>query len=92
MSLKINKGEKVAFVGSIGSGKSTCAKLLLKLLPSSIGKISINNVDINDISMISLRNNIFYIPQNPKLLNRSLYENITYGLFENYNYERIFST
>ena len=92
VSLKINKGEKVAFVGSIGSGKSTCAKLLLKLLPSSIGKISINNVDINDISMISLRNNIFYIPQNPKLLNRSLYENITYGLLENYNYEnRIFS-
>ena len=92
VSLKINKGEKVAFVGSIGSGKSTCAKLLLKLLPSSIGKISINNVDINDISMISLRNNIFYIPQNPKLLNRSLYENITYGLPENFNYEnRIFS-
>ena len=42
--------------------------------------------------MISLRNNIFYIPQNPKLLNRSLYENITYGLPENYNYEnRIFN-
>ena len=54
VSLKINKGEKVAFVGSIGSGKSTCAKLLLKLLPQVLVKLA-NNVDINDISMILLK-------------------------------------
>lgn len=88
VSFKINKGDKIALIGEIGSGKSTCAKLLLKLLPYNIGKITINNIDINDISLTSLRNHIFYIPQNPKLLNRTLFENITYGLPTNQNYQQ----
>ena len=45
-----------------------------------MGNISINGVSINEISNHQLRKNVFYIPQKPKLFNRTLYENITYGL------------
>jgi len=80
VSFKIEKGEKVAFVGHIGSGKSTAVKLLLGFQPLTMGNISINGVSINEISNNQLRKNVFYIPQKPKLFNRTLYENITYGL------------
>jgi len=80
VSFKIEKGEKVAFVGHIGSGKSTAVKLLLGFQPLTMGNISINGVSINEISNHQLRKNVFYIPQKPKLFNRTLYENITYGL------------
>jgi ABC-type multidrug transport system fused ATPase/permease subunit len=80
VSVTIKKGEKIAFVGQIGSGKSTMIKLLLGFQPLRMGKITIGGVDINDISNKELRKYIFYIPQKPKLFNRSLYDNITYGL------------
>jgi ABC-type bacteriocin/lantibiotic exporter with double-glycine peptidase domain len=67
-------------VGKIGSGKSTMIKLLLGFQPLRMGHITIGGVDINDISNKDLRNYIFYIPQKPKLFNRSLYDNIVYGL------------
>ena len=80
VSFKIEKGEKIAFVGPIGSGKSTALKLLLGFQPLRMGNITINGIDINEISNNKLRKNVFYIPQKPKLFNRTLYENITYGL------------
>jgi ABC-type multidrug transport system fused ATPase/permease subunit len=80
VTVNINKGEKVAFVGDIGSGKSTMIKLLLGFQPLSMGTITIGGIDINSISNTELRNYIFYIPQKPKLFNRTLYENIIYGL------------
>ena len=80
ISFKIDKGEKVVFVGHIGSGKSTAVKLLLGFQPLKLGEININGKNINEISNSELRKNIFYIPQKPKLFNRTLYENITYGL------------
>lgn len=80
INLTINKGEKVAFVGQIGSGKSTLIKLIMGFQPLLMGDILIGNVSIKNISNQDLRNNIFYIPQKPKLFNRSLYENIVYGL------------
>ena len=80
INLTISKGEKVAFVGQIGSGKSTLIKLIMGFQPLILGDILIGGVSINHISNQELRNNIFYIPQKPKLFNRSLYENIVYGL------------
>lgn len=80
VTVNIKKGEKIAFVGDIGSGKSTMIKLLLGFQPLSMGTITIGGVDINSISNTELRNYIFYIPQKPKLFNRTLYENIIYGL------------
>jgi ABC-type multidrug transport system fused ATPase/permease subunit len=80
INIKIEKGEKIAFVGQIGSGKSTMIKLLLGFQPLNMGTITIGGVNINTISNKELRKNIFYIPQKPKLFNRTLYDNITYGL------------
>ncbi len=80
VSIKINKGEKVAFVGQIGSGKSTIVKLIMGFQPLLMGDITIGGISINDVSNKELRDKIFYIPQKPKLFNRTLYENIVYGL------------
>ncbi len=80
INITIEKGEKVALVGQIGSGKSTLIKLLLGFQKIEMGTIEIGGININDIPNDNLRENIFYIPQKPKLFNRSLYENIIYGL------------
>jgi len=80
VSLTIKPNEKVALIGEIGSGKSTFGKLLVKLFDYDEGSIKLNNIELRDISIKSLRKNITYIPQHPKLFNRSLYGNITYGI------------
>lgn len=80
VSVRIAKGEKVALVGHIGSGKSTTIKLLMGFLPLTMGDITIQGVSIQRIPNHELRKHIFYIPQKPKLFNRTLYKNIVYGL------------
>jgi ABC-type multidrug transport system fused ATPase/permease subunit len=80
INITIQKGEKVAFVGQIGSGKSTMIKLLMGFQPLLMGDITIGGININHIANKEIRKNIFYIPQKPKLFNRSLYDNIVYGL------------
>jgi ABC-type multidrug transport system fused ATPase/permease subunit len=80
INITIKKGEKIAFVGQIGSGKSTMIKLLLGFQPLLMGHISIGGVNINNIPNNEIRQNIFYIPQKPKLFNRTLYDNIVYGI------------
>jgi ABC-type multidrug transport system fused ATPase/permease subunit len=80
VSLTIKKGEKVAFVGPIGSGKSTLVKLIMGFQPLILGDVTIGGVSINNVSNKDVRDKIFYIPQKPKLFNRTLYENIVYGL------------
>jgi ATP-binding cassette subfamily B protein len=80
ITMKIKKGEKVAFIGKIGSGKSTLVKLIMGYQPLVLGSITIGGINVNDISDDDIRRNIFYIPQKPKLFNRTLYENIVYGI------------
>jgi len=80
VNLVIKKGEKVAFVGHIGSGKTTLVKLILGFQPIVMGEISVGGVNLNKVSNKDIRKEIFYIPQKPKLFNRTLYENIVYGI------------
>lgn len=80
INLNISKNENIGLVGHIGSGKSTLIKLLLKLIAPTSGEITIGGVDINNISKAELYKHVFYVPQKPKLLNRTLYENIVYGI------------
>lgn len=76
ISFKIMRGEKVAVVGSSGSGKSTVAKLLLKYYKPENGEILIDGVDIEEYSNTSLRRAISYVPQNIELFSKSIYDNI----------------
>lgn len=80
ISINIKKNEKVAFIGKIGSGKSTLVKLIMGYQPLVMGSITIGGVSVNDMSDDEIRKNIFYIPQKPKLFNRTIYENIVYGI------------
>lgn len=80
ISLDIKQNEKIALIGEIGSGKSTIGKLLVKLFSYDEGSIKINDIELSELSIKSLRKVITYIPQHPKLFNRSLYSNITYGI------------
>lgn len=80
INLNIKQNENIAIIGHTGSGKSTVIKLLLKFIKPTNGEIFINNININKISKNELYSYIFYIPQKPKLLDRTLYENLIYGL------------
>ena len=84
-NLTIEPKQKIGLVGNIGSGKSTLVKLIIGLQSVYTGKILINGIDIKRLNIDKLRNYISYIPQHPKLFNRTLYENIIYGLAINGN-------
>jgi ABC-type multidrug transport system fused ATPase/permease subunit len=80
LSFDIPFGQSVAVMGTIGSGKSTMAKLLVRLQKYQGGSININGVKIDDLDIIELRKNVLYVPQHPILFNRTLWDNISYGL------------
>ncbi len=82
VSFTINKGEKVAILGRIGSGKSTIAKLLLKLYEPQSGSILIDGIDIKQLDPADLRKSIGYIPQEIHLFKGTIKENI----LNNYRY------
>ena len=76
VSFTINHGEKVAFIGRIGSGKSTIAKLLLKLYDPQEGHILISGIDISQIDPAEIRKVFSYVPQDVHLFRGTLKENI----------------
>ena len=80
INLKIKKGQKVAFVGESGSGKTTLSKLLLHLYKAESGDILINENNIEDIQIETLREKISYIPQETFLFSGSILENISLGM------------
>lgn len=79
INFKINAGEKVGFVGASGSGKSTIFNLLTRLYNFTDGYIFIDNIDIRDISIVSLRRNISLISQSPYIFNFSILDNLKIG-------------
>lgn len=79
INLVIKPGERVAFVGPSGTGKSTIVKLLLRMHDLTAGKILIDGQDISKVKQESLWKQISLVPQEPLLFHRSLLENIRYG-------------
>ena len=78
-TLNVRSGERIGLVGHSGSGKTTLTKLLLRFSDVDSGTITIDNQDIKEITQQSLRKSIAYVPQEPMLFHRSLFENIAYG-------------
>jgi ATP-binding cassette, subfamily B, bacterial MsbA len=78
-SLDIPKGKTVALVGQSGSGKSTIANLLTRFYDVNQGKISIDNVDIKDIDLHSLRSLMGLVTQDSILFNDTIKANISLG-------------
>jgi ATP-binding cassette subfamily B protein len=78
-NLTIPAGQTVRLVGTSGAGKTTITKILLRFLDLDSGKILIDKQDISKITQDSLRNSISYVPQEPVLFHRSIYENIAYA-------------
>lgn len=78
-SFKIEKGKKVAILGSSGSGKTTLVKLLLRLHSIQKGNIYINGIPIDRINPEDLRNAVNYVNQRTGLFQGSVIENMKYG-------------
>ena len=82
INIKINEGERVGFLGKVGSGKSTIFKLILKLYDPDQGMIKFDGLDSNQINIDELRKHIGYIDQNPNLFFGTLKDNIVSGFPE----------
>jgi ABC-type multidrug transport system fused ATPase/permease subunit len=77
--LTIEGGQRVGLVGESGAGKSTLMALLLRLHDVTGGSIRIDDEDIREVSLDSLRAAVGLIPQDTSLFHRTLMENIRYG-------------
>ena len=79
ISLKINKGEMIAIVGASGSGKSTLVNLIPRFYDQISGKITIDGIDISNLSRLNIRSLIGIVSQESILFNSSIKENIVLG-------------
>ena len=79
ITLKISKGQVIAFVGSSGAGKSTMMSLILKFISPKIGDIYIDDKNIRSISSIDIRSNIALVQQQPFLFSGRIIDVIKMG-------------
>lgn len=79
VDLDIAPGERVAVVGETGAGKSTVAKLAVRFYDPTSGSITIDGVDLRDMSTADLRRTITMVPQEGFLFSGSLRDNIRYA-------------
>ncbi|WP_036294093.1 glucan ABC transporter ATP-binding protein/ permease [Methylosinus sp. PW1] len=79
VSFSARRGETIALVGATGSGKSTTLGLLHRVFDPTQGRVTIDGVDIRDMTLTSLRRNIGVVFQEPMLFARSIEENLRVG-------------
>ncbi|MCB9531895.1 MAG: ABC transporter ATP-binding protein/permease [Myxococcales bacterium] len=79
VSVDIPAGKKVALVGASGSGKSTLARLLFRFYDVDAGRVTIDGVDVRDLTQDSVRAAIGIVPQDTVLFNDTLRFNLRYG-------------
>jgi len=79
LSLEVAAGSKVAVVGATGSGKTTFAKLLVRLLDPGRGVVEIGGVDLRDVDRRSLRSRVAFVPQEGFLFTGTVADNVRYG-------------
>jgi ATP-binding cassette subfamily B protein len=79
VSVAIAPGRRVAVVGETGSGKTTFAKLLVRLLEPTRGVIRIDGIDLRDVAHASLRARVAFVPQEGFLFTGTVADNVRYG-------------
>jgi subfamily B ATP-binding cassette protein MsbA len=79
VSLRIAPGETVALVGPSGAGKTTVAALLPRFWDVAAGRITIEGIDVRELSLEALRGAIGIVPQEPTLFSGTVRENIAYA-------------
>ena len=77
--LEIHKGERIALVGRTGAGKTSLVSLLLRLYEDYSGSIFLDGQDIRTMTLSALRSRITIIPQEPQMVEGSIFDNIAYG-------------
>jgi len=82
ITFTVEGGDTVALVGPTGAGKSTILKLLLRMYDVDEGAVTIDDTDIRDVTIPSLRRQIGYVSQETFLFYGTVEENITYGTFD----------
>lgn len=78
MSFSIGAGSRIALVGATGSGKTTLAKLLVRLADPTRGRILVNGIDLRDVTADALRCRLLLVPQDCFLFNASLGDNVAF--------------
>ena len=89
ISFHAKPGQTIAFVGHSGSGKTTLASLLSRFYPIVNGQIKVDGIDINDLTLTSLRQQISLVNQQVVLFNDTIANNITYGQKQHISNEQI---
>ena len=88
-NLKVNAGETVALVGRSGAGKTSLVNLLVRYQDVTSGQLLLDQHDINDLELNSLRTQISMVNQQVVLFNRTVRENIAYGQLEHATDEQV---
>jgi len=78
--VQFKPGEKVAIIGSVGSGKSTFLKLISGLYAPTQGRVVLDGVDVQQLAPEFVREHVGYLPQEVRLFNGTLRSNLTIGL------------
>ncbi|TSJ92422.1 lipid A ABC transporter ATP-binding protein/permease MsbA [Gilliamella apicola] len=89
INFKVEPGKTVALVGRSGSGKTTIASLITRFYDIEEGQILIDNLNIQDFTLYSLRDQIGLVSQNVHLFNDTIANNIAYGRIGEYSQDQI---
>ncbi len=81
LNLEIKKGQRVAFIGSTGSGKSTLVDLIMGLLDPQKGGVFIDGHQLKNADWVAWRDRVGYVPQEIYLINEDIRKNIAFGLY-----------
>lgn len=87
ISFDVKPGQMIAFVGPSGAGKSTIANLLPRFYDVTEGSITVEGMDVRDVTLSSLREQIGIVPQETMLFSGTVWENIRYGRLDATNEE-----